>query len=180
MFLFLGGGKAFVLFLAFRGGDGGTQAFALTFFAFGGSDGGTQGPELALESLASSGAGLGLFSAAGADLGAGLGLLCGTGGDLGAGVRLLSGAGVGVLSGAGVGPLWAAGEFAGSEPGVVVSVKCNPANRMYRLFQQFDVCTACLSSSSLSPPGISRSRSSHPGSTRSTMILACPSGIGLP
>ena len=146
MFLFLGGGAAFVLFLAFRGSGGGTQAFVLSFFAFGGGDGGSQGPELALESLASSGAGLGLFSAAGADLGAGLGLLYGASGDLGAGV--------GVLSGAGVGPLWATGEFAGLEPGVGVSAKCNPVNRMYHLFQQIHVCTACPSSSSPSPSGI--------------------------
>jgi len=58
VFLFLGGGATFVLFLAFRGGGGGTEGFALSFFAFGGGDGGTQGPEMALESLASSGAGL--------------------------------------------------------------------------------------------------------------------------
>ena len=116
MFLFLGGGATFVLFLAFGGGSGGTEGFALSFFAFEGGDGVTQGPELALESLASSGAGLGLFSAAGAILGAGLGLLCGAGGDLGAGLEL--------------GPLWAASDLAGSEPGVGVSV-----NRMYRLFQ---------------------------------------------
>jgi len=58
-----------------------------------GGDGGTQGPEVALESLASSGAGLGLFSAAGAVLGAGLGLLCGADGDLGAGLGLLCAAG---------------------------------------------------------------------------------------
>ena len=59
-----------MLFLAFGGGGGGTEGFALSFFAFGGGDGGTQGPELALESLVSWGAGLGLFSAADADLGA--------------------------------------------------------------------------------------------------------------
>jgi len=58
VFLFLGCGATFVLFLAFGGGGGGTEGFALSFFAFGGGDGGTQGPELALESLASSGAGL--------------------------------------------------------------------------------------------------------------------------
>ena len=127
-----------VLFLAFGGGDGGTQAFALSFFVFGGGDGGTQGPELALESLASSGAGLGLFSAAGADLGAGLGLLCAAGGDLRVGVGLLSGAGVGVLSGAGVGPLWAAGEFAGSEPRVGVSAK-------YIYYYMFDMHKSLIS-----------------------------------
>jgi len=65
----------------------------LSFFTFGGVDGGTQGPELALESFASSGAGLGLFSAAGAELGPGLGLLCGADGDLGAGLGLLCAAG---------------------------------------------------------------------------------------
>ena len=61
-----------MLFLAFGGDGGGTEGFTLSFFAFGGGDGGTQGPELALESLASLGAVLGLFSAAGGDLGAGL------------------------------------------------------------------------------------------------------------
>jgi len=100
VFLFLGGGATLVLFLAFGGGDGGTEGFVLSFFAFEGDDGGTQGPEMALESHASWGARLGLLSAAGADLGAGLGLLCGAGGDLGARVGLLSGAGVGVFSGA--------------------------------------------------------------------------------
>ena len=74
--------------LACAGGGGGTEGFALSFFPFGGGDGGTQGPELALESLASSGAGLGLLCAAGAVLGAGLGLLCAAGGDLGAGLEL--------------------------------------------------------------------------------------------
>jgi len=58
VFLFLGCGATFVLFLAFGGYGGGTEGFALSFFAFGGGDGGTQGLELALESLASSGAGL--------------------------------------------------------------------------------------------------------------------------
>ena len=80
-------GEGGVLFL--RGGGGGTQAFVLCFFTFRGGDDGTQGTELGLESLASSGAGLGLFSTAGAVLGAGLGLLCGADGDLGAGLGLL-------------------------------------------------------------------------------------------
>ena len=93
MFLFLGGGTTLVLFLACGGCGGGTEGFVLSFFAFGDGDGGTQGPELALESLAGSGAGLGLFSAAGAILGAGLGLLCGAGGDLRAELGLLCAAG---------------------------------------------------------------------------------------
>ena len=160
-----------MLFLAFRGGGGGTEGFALSFFAFGGGDGGIQGPELALESLASSGAGLGLFSVAGAELGARLGLLCGADGDLGAGLGLLCGAGGDLGAGLWLGPLWAADVLANCIP---------EANRMYRLFQQIYMCMACPSSSSPSPPGISRSRSSHPGSTRSTMTLAYPSGIGLP
>ena len=143
-----------MLFLALGGGGGGTEGFVLSFFAFEGGDDGTQGPEMALESHASWGARLGQLSAAGADLGAGLGLLCGAGGDLGAGAGLLSGVGVGVLSGAGVGPLWAAGDFEGLEPGVGVSAKCNPANRMYRLFQQIHVCTACPSSTSPSLRGL--------------------------
>ena len=104
VFLFLGGGATLVLFLAFGAYGSGTEGFALSFFAFGGGDSGTQGPELALESLASWGARLGLFSIAGADLGAGLELLCGASGDLVAGVGLLSGARVGVFSGAGLGP----------------------------------------------------------------------------
>ena len=107
----------------------------LCFFAFGGGDGGTQGPELALESLASWGAELELFSAAGADLGAGLGLLCGAGGDLGAGLGLLCAAGGDLGAGLRLGPLWAASDLAGSEPGVGVSANCIPkANHMYRLF----------------------------------------------
>ena len=98
--------QAFVLcFFAFGGGDGGTQAFTLSFFVFGGGDSGIQDPELALESLASSGTRLVLFSATGADLAARLGLLSGARGYLRAGVGLLSGARVGVLSVAGVGPL---------------------------------------------------------------------------
>ena len=72
MFLFLGGCATLVLFLAFGGSGSGTEGFVLSFFAFEGGDSGTQGPELALESLVSWGAGLGLFSAAGANLGAGL------------------------------------------------------------------------------------------------------------
>ena len=89
MFLFLGGVATLVLFLAFGACGSGTKGFALSFFAFKGGDGGTEGPELALESLASSGARLGLFPAAGAELGAGLGLLCAADGDLGAGLGLL-------------------------------------------------------------------------------------------
>jgi hypothetical protein len=88
----------------------------LLFLACRGSDSGTQGPELALESLAGSGAGLGLFSVAGAVLGARLGLLCGSSGDLGAGLGLLCDAGGDHGAGLELGPLWAAGDLAASEP----------------------------------------------------------------
>ena len=88
----------------------------MLFLACEGSDGGTQDPELALESLAGSGAGLGLFSAAGAVLGAELGLLCGVGGDLEAGLGLLCAAGGDHGAGLELGPLWAAGDLAASEP----------------------------------------------------------------
>ena len=46
------------------------------------------------------------------------------------------------------------------------------ANLMYYLFHKIQVWRACPSSSSPSPLGISRLRSSHPLSTRSTMTLA--------
>ena len=156
-----------MVFLVFGGGGGGTQGFALSFFTFGGGDGGTQGPELALESLASSGAKLGLFSAAGADLGAGVGLLCGAGGDLGAGVGLLSGARVGVFSGAGLGPLWAAGEFAGSEPRVGVSAK-------YIYYYTFDMHKSLISCDRI--PYTSGMSSS---TCISSIVLASPSPVSL-